>query len=132
MEKIWELIENFLQENAQEIFESLNEPAKDEEIAELEDQLGLKLPDEFKTSLKIHNGEGPDEGWIFSDWSLLPISEILACYNQEKNKVQEVDILADEYTLPVLWSPKWIPFAYDGSGGYLSIDLSPASQGVVG
>ena len=132
MERIWKLINDFFVANAPEVAGCLNGPADNSAIVELEDTLNVILPEDFKESLKVHNGECEDEGWIFSNWSLLSVANIRIVYEREKSKVQNVNIESDEFTLPVLWDEKWVPFAYDGSGGYLIIDLSDYEGSTLG
>ncbi len=132
MKKIWRSIEEYFRKNVPELYDCLNGPANNPEIAQFERKMCLILPEDLKLSLKIHNGECPNEGWIFSDWSLLPIEDIIKIITRESSNKQINEIEADKYTLPVIWSNKWIPFAYDGSGGYLITDLSPSENGDVG
>mgnify|MGYP003537567148 CR=1 FL=1 len=57
MQQLWNRLETFLQENHPEIFKDLAPPATDAEITDLEDKIGVKLPDDFVACLKIHNGQ---------------------------------------------------------------------------
>jgi len=128
---IWKAIDLWLQKNALAIYESLNQGATDEEITQAENEMRVKFPGDFKTSLKVHNGEFPDEGWIFSNWSLMPLNDILRQWRQECLR-PSVPVSSDTYVKSHVWSPGWIPFAYDGSGGYLLVDLDPTDNGITG
>ncbi len=108
------------------------------QIAEAEQALGVDFPAAFRESLQVHDGEGEDEAWLFGSYSLLSLEFIVKLWQQEKDAIAEMD--ADgweaEYIAPeikeVPWNRKWVPFAYDGSGGYLCIDLDPTDQGGCG
>ena len=72
---IWQRLESWGESNAPNMLEDLNPPADDAAISVLEDQLDLQLPDAFKTTLQIHDGE--NDGWpckVFADRGALPES----------------------------------------------------------
>jgi predicted DNA-binding WGR domain protein len=52
----WWRIESWLEENAPASRASLQPPASAEQIADIEKQLSLRLPDDLKESLQAHNG----------------------------------------------------------------------------
>jgi len=61
MKENFEKIENWLKENAKKILElSLQKPATQDEISELEKIAGKELPDDFKELYLWHNGLNDD------------------------------------------------------------------------
>jgi cell wall assembly regulator SMI1 len=59
MRDLWDRLERWITENVPEWLEQLNPGASEEEIAKAERELGVRFPEDFRESLKIHNGEKP-------------------------------------------------------------------------
>lgn len=85
VEEAWSRIEDWSQEHAPDINRSLRKGATEEEICNFEEKLGQKLPDSFRRSLKVHDGQvfrNPDAdilAWLFwhrDNYRLLPLSDI--------------------------------------------------------
>jgi len=97
------------------------------------------LPPELTEHFRIHDGEDEDEAWLLGSHSLLPLSAVVTYWRHEGELLASgaygeecpVDEMPPQLA-PVLWSSKWIPFAYDGSGGYLHVDVSPGAAGTIG
>ena len=66
----------------------LNPPATNEEIEELKNALGVDLPDDFISVLKIHNGQKGDSAWLFDSQEFLSTHRIIEEFNTWKNLLE--------------------------------------------
>jgi cell wall assembly regulator SMI1 len=136
----WKTIENFLKNTNDEIYNSLLGPANNDEISKLEKTLNLKLPDSFKESLLIHNGQTENDSIItFVDYQkLLSVNEIMKNYKMfcglfDENetidfiKSNECKYIKRNY----IYNHKWLKFTDSNSDG-LIIDFDPATNGILG
>lgn len=78
MEELFDNFKSWLKENYEEGFNDLNPPATDDEIAVLENALGVSLPKGFIECLKIHNGQGNMAGGLFDGSEFLSSSRIIS------------------------------------------------------
>lgn len=137
MKETWVKIENWLQNNANGIFDSLNEGAEEGDFEELEDLINKRLPDEFKAFYSIHNGQNYDDGGLIDTEELLSTQRIMEEWQvwkdlQEKGVFDEQVSEADDGIKEKWWHPAWIPLTYDGSGNHYCLDLSPDEGGTKG
>lgn len=137
----WNRIEGWLREHAQPQHKSLAKGATATQVKKLEASLATKLPAEFKDSLAIHNGQKeevdfiPDDGigsfffltdkGILDDWN---------CWNSVQNTgdFDDAKPKAEKAISPDWWNRGWIPFASNGGGDNLCIDVKPTKAGTVG
>jgi cell wall assembly regulator SMI1 len=137
MHSLWTRFEVWLAEHWPEGLASLNAPATDEQIARLQEALGLTLPDDYVACLKIHNGQAANVGGIFEGSEFLSTDEILAQWTIWKDLLDGGDFIGiksdpsngvrDDW-----WNVSWIPFTYNGSGDHLCLDLAPHACGSSG
>jgi cell wall assembly regulator SMI1 len=139
MRELWRQIELWFGANAPELVRRLRPGAPETAIASAESALGLILPRDLRESILIHDGEAPEEAWLFGSHSLLSLSSALEfwCHQGALNASGAYGeppglAITPVQIQPMTWSPGWVPFAYDGSGGYLHVDLAPASRGTPG
>ena len=118
---------------------TLNRPASDKQITQLERVIGAKLPDDFKESLKIHNGQKYSEGDLIppleerdSAYFLMAAGDMVEEW-QNRKQLYDSGEFADKETGPdrgirddAWWHPSWIPFASNGGG-----DSKPAAEDYV-
>lgn len=150
---IWKQIESILKAQAPGIEKSLNKGATKQAIQKLETMCGVSLPDDFKASYLIHDGQKSErfpvadrpgqysliqEG-TFTDefYDFMPITYIMDEWESWKKLVDEGEFSGDESTpdagiQSVWWHPAWIPFATNGGGDSLCLDLAPAKKGTKG
>jgi cell wall assembly regulator SMI1 len=147
MKEYWERLEIWLSTYLPEVLANLKPGCTDSELESLEQQLGVALPNDFKSFYLIHNGQElfPNNritsglffgleflsvDGIYNQWDIWreliateeDIAELgLECTSAQPGKVKEL------YA-----NNNWIPFAHDGSGNHLGLDLDPDSKGVVG
>ncbi|CAM3447951.1 SMI1/KNR4 family protein [Arcobacter aquimarinus] len=114
----------------------LNPPATNEEIEELKNALGVDLPDDFISVLKIHNGQKGDLAWLFDSQEFLSTKRIIEEFNTWKNllegELQGKISTPDDGVKSDWWNVNWIPFTSDGCGDHYCIDLSPTASGTKG
>jgi cell wall assembly regulator SMI1 len=136
VEELWTGITNWLQVNAPDLLATLQPGANEQEIAQLEQQLGVRLPNEYRTFLTLCNGQHDEALWFYKG-ELLSISSVKYQW-QAWSDLLESGIFNDTYSQPDSgirndwWNLKWIPFTHDGSGDHLCLDLAPATGGTLG
>ncbi len=132
MKVIWEKIKQELSKISLEISQSLEKPATQSEIYNLEKELKVSLPNSFKEYLQVFNGQNHNNYTItFVGYNcLLPIGEIIKTYNildiffddsselKTSNKIQSK-----------IWDKNWIPFADYEANTKLILDLNPGKSG---
>jgi len=139
---LWRRIEQALKVKAPDVQQSLNNGATQEEIEELEAKLGIGLPEDLKESYRLHNGENDtaDEvSLIHGDepYVLLTIKGIFDEWKSWKGLIDKGAFATDE-SVPDKgirsnwWNSGWIPFASNGGGDSLCIDLAPTKEGTAG
>lgn len=137
MKHQWIKLENWLKSNNPALHADLNPPANDADIQELERKFGTKLPEDFIACLKVHNGQKGQADWLFSNSEFLSSQRIIdewAIWKDLLDGGDFDDAMAepDIGIQPLWWSPKWIPFTYNGAGDNLCLDLDPAYGGLHG
>lgn len=129
--RIWNRIERVLQAHVPETAKTLAPPATDDEIDVLEKSLGLRLPDSFRASLLVHNGQNdPTRCHDFSGEGLfLSTTEIVEMWKMnseidEQFRQQEPETWNSREFDTEWWNKNWIPFTQNDMGG-LCISLEP-------
>lgn len=137
----WQRIEAWLGEHAKALAKSLSKGAPAGQLQELETQLGVTLPGEFKQSLAIHDGQKEDCDFIPDDgigsFYLLCIKDIPKEWKQWNRllaigEFKDAKTNQDKGVAQGWWNSAWIPFASNGAGDFLCIDLAPALDGAIG
>lgn len=136
MKQTWQKFEAWLSVHWPEGITFLNPPATDEQISQLEEKLGAKLPADFIACLKVHNGQSGFAS-IFDGMEFLSCEEIHNQWQVWKELLDggDFDDFSSEPEAEIKddwWNPKWIPFTHNGGGDHLCIDLDPAASGSVG
>lgn len=137
MKETWTKIEDWLEKNASQIYDSLNEGATDEDFEDLEDLINKTLPIEVKTFYEIHNGQSSIGEGLIDTEELLSTERIMDEWQvwkdlYDRGVFDESEVDADDHVKQVWWHPFWIPLTYDGSGNHYCLDLSPDEGGKKG
>ena len=132
-----ENIENWLKMNANKIAElSLQEPATEEQIEELESAIGKTLPQDFKELYQWHNGLTSEDnlGSLFFGLDFLPIEQVLDEYydRESYDPIGPLEKYDKEIDPSNVLNPHWIKFGFDGAHTGLYMDLAPSEQGKYG
>lgn len=136
----WERIEAFLQSHAA-LAEStkpfLNPGATEEEILSAESAVRVRFPEDFRASLKRHNGQARGEV-LLGMGALLSTREIAQQWTVW-NELHEGGSFVDDFPSSPdsgvkanWWNPRWIPITHDGGGDHDCLDMDPAEGGTVG
>ena len=133
MNKQFDKFKQWLSINYSDGLLDLNPPASDDEIKELTKTIGVELPKDFLSVLKIHNGQKGEAAWLFDSQEFLSTHRIIEEFNTWKNLLNTE--LQGKVSTPVdgvkndWWNINWIPITSDGCGDHYCLDLSPTSSG---
>ena len=118
----------------------LNGGATNDEIAALEEHLGLSLPAAFKSFLAIHNGQGNGQG-LFFGVAFLSVDAIQQNWNNwvalEQDGLNEelsdsMSSRPEGFIKPLYLNRKWIPITHDYGGNHIGFDFDPDVNGTPG
>lgn len=136
----WKRIEAWLGQHMSDSVDDLARGATAAQIAKVEKKLGITLPEEYRQSCVIHDGPSDDFDLIpigFGTYYLLRLRDIADEWSLwsdlhdggefEGNVAEPGPGVAGDW-----WNPGWIPFAANGGGDHLCLDLVPAPDGTVG
>lgn len=136
MKKEFDKFKQWLSLNYSDGLLDLNPPASDAQIAELTKVLGVDLPDDFISVLKIHNGQKGESAWLFDSQEFLSthriIEEFTTWKKLLKSELHDKVSTPDDGVKSDWWNIKWIPFTSDGCGDHYCLDLSPTESGTKG
>lgn len=107
--------EDWLKENFSEGYDDLNPSMTNEEITQLEEVLGFKIPKDLEELLRCHNGQKEDSGFILDKFTFLSTNAIEEIYKDLVNEFEE---------------DKFIPFAEE-SETYIGISLNKETFGQI-
>lgn len=120
-----------------ELANSVNPPARLDDISALSRRLGVPLPSSFTDYLSTMDGQN-DAGnlsWILEYNRFLPVAEIL----QHMTAMEELfgdegplEHICENKIRPVLWDRRWVPFSEFEGTPRLILDLHPGRRGVRG
>lgn len=134
----------WLQKNAPKLANSFGAPADAEAIADVEEMLGAKLPDDYRAFLAKHDGQRfvpvDDESGtlspLFAGFDILPLQFAAGEYETIENDWDDEgpgDVVTHGPVRPFHRHPKWWPITcVFGASQYHCIDLDPAPGGNVG
>ncbi len=138
----WKRIELWLTTNAPEALEYLKGPATEDAIGRAEAKLRLKLPDDVRASLLVHDGSanptsdyGIAEGFVlYSLDKVIKTRELMHRLRASGDIPASLDREAepDPGVRPVWWHDNWIPVAANTSRVLVCVDLDPAPGGSFG
>ncbi len=141
IQEIWGELEDWLKSNLPHNHASLRPGASEEQITQIERELGFRLPEDWKTLYQIHDGQDEtDTAMLTLRW--LPLADVLSSWRMWK------ELLADGSTQEAL-SPDcksippgaiqekyinlgWLPMFTDGGGNAIGPDLQPGANGQIG
>ena len=141
---LWARLTEWANANAPDMLADLNAPATEQQISDLEQQLGLELPAAFKETLAIHNGE--DDGWpckVFADYgAFLSCEQILHNWRtmlelteaERAENPDEPDYPSDVTgpAQPLMFHKAWMPIMNCNGDRIWALDFAPAGDGTPG
>jgi cell wall assembly regulator SMI1 len=135
MRNLWAKYVAWLQSNYPVGLTALNPGATDAEIAHLESEIGVKLPDDYITLLKIHNGQSDLAAGLLWSNEFLSTTRILGEWKAMKELLDGGDFMHPTFSdppnaiKPDWWNIMWVPITSDGNGNLECIDLRPGKSG---
>jgi cell wall assembly regulator SMI1 len=141
IEEIWDHIETWLSVNTPPGLVSLNPGASEQKIAETEEILSVKFPEDFIQFYLIHDGEDGKNhlGGVIGGENLLSLDRIVLVWKQLKHLGEGEDL---NFELPKRttvtqksikkdwWNSKWIPITH--GEGHICLDFDPTEVGKQG
>jgi cell wall assembly regulator SMI1 len=133
----WATITAWLHEHQPATLGTFLAGAAPESIAALEAELGVALPEDYRTFLRLHDGQSSGGPMVWT-CSLHPVSAIVEAWREQLGLAEEFGDNFDPSEVapgvrPVQFSPKWIPIGTSARGrDILSLDLDPAEGGAIG
>jgi cell wall assembly regulator SMI1 len=91
---------------------SLEPGASPAEVDAVQAELGFRLPEELRTLVGWHNGQGEDFGHFERNWDLMSLRQIA----DTKSDMDAADRSESG------WNSAWVPFLSDDAGDYLVLD----------
>ncbi|MEE4093659.1 SMI1/KNR4 family protein [Pseudomonas viridiflava] len=134
MKRIWHDLEIYLHGNTPTLLADLNPPASAAQTRQLEKQLDVTLPQDFVQCLMLHDGQQGKAAGLFEGYEFLSTRKISLEWAALRRLLDRGDLdeplgIANPAVLHVWWDPRWIPFASNGAGDSLCLDLAPAAAG---
>ncbi|AIQ53951.1 SMI1/KNR4 family protein [Paenibacillus sp. FSL R7-0331] len=108
-----------------EVEELLNPGVEEAQIMEAENRIGFPFPDDFKKLYMKHNGEGDQVMGVMAgfSWHILPNG------NNWRNPSLNIISGKPDAIKEGGYRKGWVPFADDGGGSVLIMDLEPGEKG---
>jgi cell wall assembly regulator SMI1 len=119
MKTVWQRIHNWFAANAPAGYGHLRPGASTEQIRAAEREIGLRLPEDVETSLRVHDGQQTQarygQGLIGGEgWRLLPLEEMVEVWGYW-SKAEPQD--------------RWyVPIADLGTGDFVFVNLDPTAK----
>ena len=135
----WARLSKWFAKNLPEANAALNRGAPKTKIGKLERLIGQVLPDDFRESISIHDGENAktSAGCVYG-LELLAVDSIAQNWKvwDEITPIPELDVLTKsvpaKFVQSQYFNRGWIPITHDCGGNHIAIDLAPAEQGTYG
>lgn len=139
MKEYLQNIEQWLSANAYKIIESsLQPPASELQLLELEAELGKALPNDFKQLYLWKNGLTDDEnlGSLFYGMDFYPLDRVRQEFDRRResdgNSNFELLTVDKEIDPSNMYNSDWLQLGFDGSHTGLFLDLAPSIDGQYG
>lgn len=137
MKQDWEHLEAWLQAHEAKTLADLNPPATTAEIKDLERKLGYRVPSDYLQCLQLHAGQQGKAKWLFDGMEFLSIPNVVLSWEAWNDLAKDGDLdglksKPSEGIQPIWWSRSWIPFASNGGGDFLCLDMAPDTSGQLG
>ncbi|SEK12577.1 SMI1/KNR4 family protein [Achromobacter sp. NFACC18-2] len=133
----WGPIETLLQRDSPALLQDLNPPAEEKNLSVLQQTLSVDLPQDFLDFLRGHDGQKGEEDPLFGSYEFLSSSRILDAWEFLKGQSQssstaDEQVEAEKGVKSIWWDVRWVPFATNGSGDYMCLDMAPTDGGTTG
>src|SRR5579883_331789 len=112
-------------------------PATSEQLASAEQDLGFALPTDFRASYATCDGQVAGSPGVILPYAprgnffqLMPLRSVVRTWTRMRDECLRWPAKrpVDPEILRQPWSVTWLPFAENGAGDYLCVDLSPGAS----
>jgi cell wall assembly regulator SMI1 len=141
----WDRLKKALTAADPAIKASLKKGVIEPRLGALEAALGVRLPADVRTSYLLHDGQKAGADGLFAkgfadleaEYALLSVSELRDEWSTWMRMTQRGEFAQrtanpDGGVGADWWNPGWVPFASDGGGDSLCVDLAPSDGGTSG
>lgn len=135
----WSTIETELSVVSPRTLQGLRPGISTTELSVLTAGLRVQLPPTFRESYLRHDGQSGVAPPALGEWYLLTGTGVLQAWKLLNGFLEsgafsdnEEIVNASTGVRQLWWSPKWIPFLYNGAGDYCCVDLDPDPIGTQG
>ncbi|WP_420454824.1 SMI1/KNR4 family protein [Rubrivirga sp.] len=137
----WDRFERFLAEHLPVLAADLAAGTSEAGLDAVAEHVGAASPDPFAALYRRHDGQRSPAPGLFFGLRFLPSSEAARERDRWASLLHDDPALATDIEVtavppravaPVYASPAWVPFASDGAGNHLAIDLGPGPEGTPG
>jgi cell wall assembly regulator SMI1 len=150
IESLWHRIDAALARCAPAVRESLAGPAREKDLAALEKDLGVALPEDLRRSWSVHDGQGEDaeDAALFCDFPFHSVATVREARKETRELAKMLGQLK-QVDDPVAWAamvadgigfvegpvkardynPLWVPISSFNGDVFRYIDLDPAPGG---
>lgn len=109
-----------------------NPRAAENDLDELEQVTGLNLPSEFRTLYGTCNGEGDGLFGFMAGFRWMTLEEVQRDWKGLLKSAYSIVSDQPGHIQEGAYQKGWIPFADDGGGSFLAMDLMPGPSGTYG
>ena len=137
----WARIEAVLRARVPALHAALAPPAAPARLGALADRVGRALPDGVRDLYAHHDGQRTPTPGLFFGLQFLSVQQVgdewerwTRLLREDPALIRDIAVTAipDGAVKPVYASESWLPFASDGAGNHLAIDLAPGPEGTPG
>lgn len=114
------------------IINLLNPAAEDVKIIELENIIGEKIPEDFRELYLWHNGESESVSGVMAGFRWMSIDSVIREWGALQESAYEIISDKDGLIKEGKYKKGWVPFAEDGGGSFIVMDLDPGDKGTYG
>lgn len=119
MSELLSTLESQLEVKRPELAASLRPPLSATQIAGLESEYQVVLPDVVKTLYMWHDGQDPSVFITFvNNMQFQPLADVL------ETKTELDGMIGYDFELKNWWHPAWLPVFHSGGGDYLVVDMA--------
>ncbi|MBY3620581.1 SMI1/KNR4 family protein [Acinetobacter sp. CUI P1] len=110
----------------------LNPAVEESEINLFESLMNCKFPEDFRKLYMNSNGEGELVFGVMAGLHWMNIESIVSNWKSLLKSAYDIISSKADIIKEGNYREGWIPFAEDGGGSYLAIDLDPGEKGIYG
>ena len=112
-----------------DVEELLNPSVAEAEIEQAESLIGFQFPDEFRKLYMKHNGEGDQVMGVMAGFGWMDLRTVTGTWRGRQELPYDIISGKPDAVKEGGYRKGWIPFAEDGGGSLLVMDLEPGTRG---